>query len=79
MSGGRGADLFVLDSDGGNDRITDFAPGTDLIHIRSGAADFDDLTLDRVRGDTYVAFADVTLRLDDLRPSSLDADNFIFG
>ncbi len=79
MTGGSGRDVFVVGAHGGDDRITDFVPGTDHIRIASGAEDFGDLVLHRVRGDTYVEFADVTVTLDDVRPVSLHAHDFLFN
>ena len=79
MTGGNGRDVFVLDRGCGDDRISDFAPGADHIWIRSGAEGFDDLVLSGDHGDTYVEFADVTLRLDDVRMGQIHSDAFFFG
>ena len=64
LTGGGGADIFVVAEGSGDDRIADFLPGVDLIRIRSGAEEFADLALSRIRGGTLVEFADVTLTLE---------------
>ena len=79
MTGGRGSDMFDLAAGCGDDRITDFLPGTDFIFIRSGAESLGDLTLTRLQRDTVVDFADVRLTLEGLRPAQLAAEDFLFA
>lgn len=78
LTGGLGADDFVFAPGDGTDRITDFETGADQIVITDGADRFSDLTLTRDGTDTLVRFADVTIRLDDIRPRDLDANDFAF-
>jgi Ca2+-binding RTX toxin-like protein len=79
LVGGPGPDIFVVGAGSGNDRIMDFHPDADQIRIRSGATGFDPIAVSQDDDAAIVAFADVTLRLDDVPASALDAGDFLFG
>ncbi|MDH2327084.1 hypothetical protein QCN27_09400 [Cereibacter sp. SYSU M97828] len=83
MSGGSGADRFVFHTGHGKDRIVDFTPGADRIDLRgvSAITDFDDLRADHAvqdGGDVVIRYGASAFRLEDVRLSALDADDFLF-
>ncbi|MEM1129459.1 MAG: calcium-binding protein [Pseudomonadota bacterium] len=77
--GGKNDDTFVFRKDDGRDTIKDFTPGADEIEIRSGASKFSKLDIDRRGDDTVITFADTQIKLIDVRPSDLDAGDFVFS
>lgn len=82
LTGGRGADVFEFDRTDGNDRITDFRNGVDIIHlddftraqveavIADARQDGDDVLL-TLSGNTTVRIADMNL-------GQLDLGDFTF-
>ena len=84
LTGGAGADTFFFEPDHGNDTITDFVSGEDLIDLRelSDISGFDDLVLETQGDDTVISLADHngggTIRLEGVSLSSLSASDFIF-
>ena len=83
LTGGAGADTFVFTPDHGDDTITDFADGEDLIDLSSleGIAGFDDL---QITNDANTAVIDLTshggglVRLEGVDADDLDAADFVF-
>ncbi len=79
LTGGSGADTFVFNRGHGDNVITDFAIGEDMININSGADDLSDLTFDALGDDVLVSFSNVTILVQDVELTALqDADNFLF-
>lgn len=78
LTGKGGADKFIFKSGEGNDIITDFNDGFDLIKITSGAASFADITLDVSGNGTLVSFDDVTIKLKGVDIADIDASDFLF-
>ncbi len=79
LTGGKHADVFVFHRGHGNDTITDFEIGRDHIEIGRGASRFGQLDFTQQGEDVLVAFADVTILVEDTTLAQLqDTDNFLF-
>ncbi|MFW8593243.1 calcium-binding protein [Cribrihabitans neustonicus] len=79
LSGGGRADTFVFHKGHGNDTITDFQIGTDLIEVGRGAARLGQLEFEQQGDDVLISFADVTVLVEDTGMATLrDGDNFLF-
>jgi len=78
-TGGNGADLFVFNNGTGDDTVTDFMGGLDMIEIRSGAEAFAGLTITDQGGDALVAFGAATVLLQGVAAADLSEDDFLFG
>lgn len=79
LTGGSHADTFVFHKGHGNDTITDFTAGEDLIGIGRGASRLSQLEFEQQGDDVLVSFADVTILVEDISVAQLqDADNFLF-
>ena len=79
LTGDAGQDVFRFREGHGNDRITDFKVGVDVIEIASDASGLSDLEFSAKGSDVLVSFADVTVRVEDITVADLsDAGNFIF-
>lgn len=79
LVGGGGRDRFVFDGDDGDDRIADFANGSDRIQITEGAARFSDLSISQVGRHAVVSFSETAVTLLRTNVSVLDASDFVFG
>lgn len=81
LTGGAGRDLFVFADNAGTDRITDFTPGTDLIHLTRPGLQFADLDIraDTTGTGTEIGAGAVTILLDGVIPGQITADDFLFG
>ncbi|MEQ8897715.1 MAG: M10 family metallopeptidase [Roseovarius sp.] len=79
LTGGNGPDIFVFDygSDTGDDTITDFEDGIDVIQIR-GSATFDDLTISQTGPDTLVTWADGSVVIENA-VGVIGEDDFVFA
>ena len=78
LEGGAGADVFEFGRRDDNDRILDFADGTDLISIRNGADAFSDLTISGA-ADATITFAEVEIVVTGVAASDLSSEDFLFG
>ncbi|WP_173006101.1 DUF4214 domain-containing protein [Labrenzia sp. THAF82] len=78
LTGGTGSDTFVFNDASGNDYITDFTDGEDLIRIESGATSFADLILEAVGSDAHILFGTTEISMKSVQLSSLDQDDFLF-
>ena len=81
LTGGAGADTFVFGTGHGNDTITDFTDGTDLIDLSAlGSMNFDALTIsDDGNGNAVITTsAGNTITLTGVAAADLDASNFVF-
>ena len=81
MTGAGGADTFVFGTDHGNDTITDFADGTDIIDLSAvaGATSFEALTITTEGNDAVIETGQGTIRLEGVAANDLDASNFEFS
>jgi len=79
LTGGAGRDTFTFSKGQGNDRITAFEIGRDVIAIGKGANSLSDLGFTRKGGDVLVSFADVTILVEGVKVADLrDPGNFDF-
>ena len=83
LSGGTGADKFYIETNAGDDKITDFEDGIDLIYFAgiSGVTSFADLTLTQVGSHveiTYGSGNDV-LTVQNILTSDLTSADFMFS
>ena len=83
LTGGEGYDFFVKALGEGDDTITDYTDGQDLIDLSqfTSIAGFDDLTIISDAGGLTIdlsAHGGGTLRLEGVDAESLDSDNFLF-
>ena len=81
--GGAGADTFVFTPDHGDDTITDFALGEDLIDLSSleGIAGFEDVNIENYGMTTVIELACCgggLVRLEGVDADDFDADDFVF-
>ena len=83
FTGGDGADIFVFAAGHGNDRITDFADGEDLIDVTqiSGISGFEHLNISADGNDAVIDLTEHgggTIRLENFDVADLDAEDFQF-
>lgn len=81
LSGGDDEDIFVFNpEDNGNDIITDFDDGYDLIRFERGVH-FSDLTIEQVGKDTLIYWGNDTasILVENITATDLTSDDFIFG
>jgi len=82
LTGGEGSDTFVVNQTSGNDTITDFENGVDVIDVQDFGADFDlDAAIAAAVQDganTVITLDDATtLTLQDVMLADLDASDFV--
>ncbi|MBC6438086.1 MAG: calcium-binding protein, partial [Rhodobacteraceae bacterium] len=81
LIGGEGRDTFVFSSGHGNDTITDFADGSDLIQITASGVGFGDLTITNEGTDTdpaaVITWDGGTITLNGVAHTALTAGDFI--
>jgi Ca2+-binding RTX toxin-like protein len=80
LTGGAGNDVFVFGTNNGNDRVTDFTSGYDLIDLSgTSAADISDISITSGDGGWAVLAVDnTTITLDGITAANLTSSNFIF-
>ena len=80
LIGGAEADMFVMGvADWGNDTISDFQNGLDLIDLSgTGATDISDLTITQNGSDTLIEFGSNSITLENISSGAIDASDFIF-
>ena len=83
LTGGAGADAFVFDPDHGNDVVTDFTNGEDVIDLSafSSISDFSDLTITSDENGVTIdlgAHGGGTILLQGVAIADLDAEDFRF-
>ena len=80
MTGNQNDDRFIIETNSGHDRITDFG-GTDKIVFSgiAGVDDFSDLTLTKVGSNTVITWGTGdSLQVDGYKPNQLHASDFQF-
>jgi hypothetical protein len=76
LTGNGGADTFVFASNWGNDTITDFTPGEDLLDFSAAGLTFADLEITTAGGDTLISNGDDSVVLAEV---TVDDENaFVF-
>ena len=83
LTGGAGTDTFVFTPDHGDDTITDFALGEDLIDLSSleGIGGFEDVNIETYGMTTVIELACCgggLVRLEGVDADDFDADDFVF-
>ena len=80
LTGGAEADTFAFDAGHGDDTITDFTDGEDLIDLTAiiGIASYDELTVTTSGNDVTISTGQGTILLQNFSESDLDADDFCF-
>ncbi|WP_163025748.1 sialate O-acetylesterase [Chachezhania antarctica] len=77
-TGGGGVDLFVFERDAGRDRVTDFKAGTDKL-VFVGLSGVGDVAVSGRSGTALLRFGeDAVVKLDDVRPATLNDGDFLF-
>ena len=79
LIGGWGNDTFIFGENSGNDTISDYEDGRDILEFRDLVDDFSDLTITQDGADTVISSANGTLTLTDTDSSLIDASDFFFG
>lgn len=80
LYGGSGADKFIFYANDGQDKVLDFANGTDLIRIWAPGevTSFSDVTVSAYGSGTQLDFASTTVVLSNVNPGLIDASDFLF-
>ena len=78
LTGGADGDLFVIFAGNGNDRITDFQPGIDLLQFNGSASGLGALEIAGVSGGVRIDYGSGSVLLDGLQPADLGAASFDF-
>ena len=80
LTGGADDDMFVFATSHGDDTITDFTDGEDLIDLRdiTSITSFDDLTVAVSGNDVSIDTGEGTILLQNFSNDDLDADDFCF-
>ena len=83
LAGGAGSDTFFFGSEGGNDVITDFANGEDLVDLSQfrTVSSFSDLSITSDANGVTIdltAHGGGTIRLESISVNDLDAEDFQF-
>lgn len=77
MTGGDGADSFVFGFAGGNDTVSDFVSGEDVIDVSAFAVSMDDLTISPQEAGLLVDFGTGSVYLPGV--ASVEESDFLFG
>ena len=79
LTGGGGADYFDFHYDWGNDRITDFRIGVDLLNMQEvfGLDNFSQLSIRAVSGGTQISFDGNSIMLSGVQVQNVTADMFL--
>ena len=81
LIGGAGNDRFIFTDDWGQDTITDFEDGADLMDFRTvtGVDDISDLAISmNANGDAVITFGTDTITLTGIDPANITAADFLF-
>ena len=78
LSGGAGDDVFTFRFGAGQNTITDYKDGEDLIRIQTGAQTFDDIDIKDAGDDVLITFANVEILILNEGRGSLGEEDFLF-
>jgi len=79
MTGGPGDDVFVFNAGNGDDRITDFTSGEDIIRFANIAGlDYAGLSISYNGGDAVIDYGTGSITLNGIAPNSLTSADFEF-
>jgi Ca2+-binding RTX toxin-like protein len=78
LTGGAGADVFDFGAGFGNDTITDFADGLDLLDLSDTGLAYEDLTFSEDASGTTIDSSSGSIHLQDFSLGLLDQDDFLF-
>ena len=78
LNGRNGQDTFVFGRNHGNDTITDFNIGHDMIEFNFNKVSMDRLTIEASGDDTIISTGQGTITLLDIDFSELNATSFLF-
>lgn len=78
LIGGGFADRFVFATGAGTDTIVDFEDTRDRIEITAGATSFAQVTVTDVGTDVRVQFSNVTILIEDIAHTAINAADFVF-
>lgn len=78
LRGGNGADQFQFSETDGFDIVQDFENDVDMLQIRDAGFSFGDIILIDENNETIVRFGDMTILLEGVDISLIDASDFIF-
>lgn len=74
LTGGADADVFFFGAEAGNDVVTDFTPGEDILDLTDAGVTMDDLTITEQNGDTLVSWGENSVLLQGV--GSIGEDSF---
>ena len=72
LTGGDDSDAFIFREGDGNDLITDFQQGTDIIHIEGNSGDGYEVSYDKETGNSTITYAGGTITVEGVELSSED-------
>ena len=78
LTGGEGADVFVFRPFEGADVITDFEPGTDLLHLDLPGGGPEDIAIARWAGGVHLGWAGGGVLLEGVSEAAFDAADMVF-
>ena len=78
LYGEDGADIYVIDAEGGSDQIFEFEDGVDHIEFRNNIYDYSQLKIFQQGNDVVIFSGYETITLLDFDIANLSADDFIF-
>ncbi|WP_415918904.1 hypothetical protein [Tateyamaria sp. SN6-1] len=78
LTGGSGADVFIFNSTSGQDTVSDFAAGSDVIELDADVSRFSRLDIDSTSQGQLVSWDGGSVLLLDVGVGVLDADDFVF-
>lgn len=79
LTGGDGADIFLFATGSGQDMISDFADGSDLLDFSATGLSFGDLTISQAGSDTKIDLGDGNIvTLTGINTPLITADDFLF-
>ena len=79
LTGGLGADMFVFDGTFGNDTVTDFEDGIDLLDFSGSTLTFADLTITQSGADSLIEDGLCnSITLTGITSTDITVDDFIF-
>ena len=78
MSGGAGTDRFIFNTDFGNDRISDFTQGEDLIEFEGTGLTFADLIFTQSGNNVIISTSAGTIAISNSVVADFDVTDFVF-